>query len=170
MKYFQYQNVIAYTIDGTAINLTNIAERAKITARLNQHTRVMYDYVIADEQRPDTVALIAYGDVKYTWLILLMNNIFSLYDWPLTTREFTDFLISKYGSISASKSGTPTYYTAAGLRVDEITHGLLATAQQGEVLSPYEQEERDNEDKRRIRLVPSKFLSGIEQTLKTLYR
>jgi hypothetical protein len=170
MNYFQYQNLTDYTFGTTTVTLTNITERAKIAERLAQYTTVMYDYIIEDEQRPDTVAQLVYGDVRYTWLVLLINNIMTLYDWPLTTDEFTQYLIQKYGSLSAARSGTPTYYTTDGVRVDATTYGLLATSKRGEVLTPYEQEERDNEAKRRIRVVPVRFLSSIEQAIKTLYR
>lgn len=170
MKYFQYQDVVPYTFGNTVIDITDITERAKIVERLGQYTSVMYDYVIGEEQRPDAVALLVYGDVKYTWLVLLLNNIVSLYDWPLTNTEFTDYIISKYGSIDAAKAGMPIYYTTEGDRVDAVTYGTLPSARRGKVLTPYEQEEVDNDAKRRIRVVSSRFLSSIEQSLKTLYR
>lgn len=170
MNYFQYQDVISYAFGNTTINLTDITERAKIVERLGQYTSVMYDYDIQEEYRPDTVALEVYGDVKYTWLVLLINNIFSLYDWPLTASEFDAYIISKYGSLTAAKSGTPIYYTTEGDRVDAITYNTLPSARRGKQLSPYEQEEIDNEAKRRIRIVSTRFLPGIEQALKTLYR
>jgi hypothetical protein len=170
MNYFQYQDVVPYTFGDVTVDLTNITERAKIAERLGQYTSAMYDYVIEEEQRPDTVALLVYGDVKYTWLVLLLNNIVSLYDWPLSTTEFADYIVSKYGSISAAKAGTPIYYTTEGDRVDAVTYATLPSARRGTVRTPYEQEEVDNEAKRRIRVVSSRFLSSIEQTLKTLYR
>lgn len=170
MNYFQYQNRIDYTFDTTTVVLTDITERAKIAERLAQYTTAMYDYIIQDEQRPDTVAELVYGDVRYTWIVLLVNNIISLYDWPLTTKEFGEYLIQKYGSLAAARSGPRVYYTVNGDRVDATTYSLLSVSKRGETLTPYEQEERDNEAKRRIRIIPTRFLPSIEQAIKTLYR
>ena len=175
MNYFQYQDQLDYGFtDSTGktytLRLTDITERAKIAERLNQFTSVMYDYMIKEEQRPDLVAQIVYGDVRYTWLVLLINNIMTLYDWPLTNEEFVSYIISKYGSLNAAHTGTKTYYTAAGDRVDKLTYDSLPPAQQGESLTPYEQELQDNEAKRRIKVIPTRFLSSIEQSLKSLYR
>ena len=55
-------------------------------------------------------------------------------------------------------------------RVDATTYSLLSVSKRGETLTPYEQEERDNEAKRRIRIIPTRFLPSIEQAIKTLYR
>lgn len=171
MNYFKYQQRIDYTFGdpATRVSLTNITERAKIAERLGQYTSGMYDYVIQDGQRPDTVSQIVYGDVRYAWLILLVNNIFSLYDWPLTTDEFAEYITSKYGSIAAAKASTPIYYTIEGDRVDATTYNSLPEARRGQQLTPYDQEEQDNEDKRRIRVVLPRFLADIERTLKSLY-
>ena len=57
-----------------------------------------------------------------------------------------------------------------GDRVDATTYSLLSVSKRGETLTPYEQEERDNEAKRRIRIIPTRFLPSIEQAIKTLYR
>lgn len=169
MNYFQHLNTTPYTIDDVTFSITNFTERARIAERLRQHTTAIYDYVIADEQRPDTVAQIVYGDVRYTWIVLLMNNIMSLYDWPLTNVEFGEYIIDKYGSIEAAMEGDEHYFTTDGDEVDETTYGELGT-RQGAIMTPYEYEQRANEAKRRIKIISAKFLPQIEQSIKTLFR
>ena len=139
----------------------------------------MHDYEISEGDRPDTVAHKVYGDVKYTWVVLLLNNIMSLYDWPMTSGEFELYLIGKYGSVSLSQNqGTRTdaawsaakfYYTTEGDRVDATTYAGLG-ARQGTTNTPYTQEVEDNDAKRRIKVVPADTLAGLNTTLKTLYR
>ena len=139
----------------------------------------MHDYEISEGDRPDTVAQKVYGDVKYTWVVLLLNNIMSLYDWPMTNEEFELYLIGKYGSLSLSQNqGTRTdaawsaakfYYTTEGDRVDATTYAGLGT-RQGTTNTPYTQEVKDNDAKRRIKIVPSSTLAGLNSALKTLYR
>lgn len=171
MNYFRYLQNTPYTFSdiGVTVDLTDITQRAKIAARLRQFTTAMYDYIIPEDDRPDTVAVKLYGDAKYTWIVLLANNIMSLYDWPLTNEEMFDYLTSKYGSIDAARSGTRIYYTSQGDRVDAITYSQLPVAKRGTILTPYEQEIQDNEAKRRIRVVLPRFLGSIEQSVKTLY-
>ena len=183
MDYFQYQSVVPYmfTTGGvtTTMSIVNITQRAKIAERLRQHTTTMHDYVIGEGERPDTVAQKVYGDVKYTWVVLLMNNIMSLYDWPMTNSEFQLYLIGKYGSLTNSQNqGTRTdaawsaakfYYTTEGDRVDATTYAGLGV-RQGTTNTPYTQEVEDNDAKRRIKVVPPSTLAGLSNALKTLYR
>ena len=183
MDYFQYQSIVPYmfTTGGvtTPMSIVNITQRAKIAERLRQHTTTMHDYVIGEGERPDTVAQKVYGDVKYTWVVLLINNIMSLYDWPMTNTEFELYLIGKYGSLSDSQNqGTRTdaawsaakfYYTTEGDRVDATTYASLGT-RQGITNTPYTQEVADNDPRRTIKVVSKEFLPGILSTLKTLYK
>ena len=183
MNYFQYQSVVPYTFTTggvtTTMSIVNITQRAKIAERLRQHTTTMHDYVIKDGERPDTVALKLYGDVKYTWVVLLMNNIMTLYDWPMTNSEFELYIIGKYGSLSDSlNKGTRTpaawsaakfYYTTEGDRVDATTYAGLGT-RQGITNTPYTQEVEDNDTRRTIKVVSRRFLPGMLTTLKTLYK
>ena len=183
MDYFQYQSVVPYTFTTggvtTTMSIVNITQRAKIAERLRQHTTTMHDYVIGEGERPDTVATKLYGDAKYTWVVLLMNNIMSLYDWPMTNSEFELYLIGKYGSLTDSQNqGTRTdaawsaakfYYTTEGDRVDATTYAGLG-ARQGTTNTPYTQEVEDNDAKRRIKVVPPSTLAGLSNALKTLYR
>ena len=163
----------------TTMSIVNITQRAKIAERLRQHTTTMHDYVIGDHERPDTVAQKVYGDVKYTWVVLLMNNIVSLYDWPMTNSEFELYLIGKYGSLTNSQNqGTRTdaawsaakfYYTTEGDRVDATTYAGLGT-RQGITNTPYTQEVKDNDTRRTIKVVSRRFLPGMLTALKTLYK
>ena len=183
MDYFQYQSIVPYmfTTGGvtTTMSIVNITQRARIAERLRQHTTTMHDYVIGDHERPDTVAIKLYGDVRYTWVVLLMNNIVSLYDWPMTNSEFELYLIGKYGSLTNSQNqGTRTdaawsaakfYYTTEGDRVDATTYASLGT-RQGTTNTPYAQEVEDNDTRRTIKVVHKRFLPGILSALKTLYK
>ena len=183
MDYFQYQSVVPYTFTTggvtTTMSIVNITQRAKIAERLRQHTTTMHDYVIREGERPDTVALKLYGDVKYTWVVLLMNNIMTLYDWPMTNSEFELYIIGKYGSLSDSQNkGTRTdaawsaakfYYTTEGDRVDATTYAGLGT-RQGITNTPYTQEVEDNDTRRTIKVVSRQFLPGMLTALKTLYK
>jgi hypothetical protein len=170
MKYFQYQSVTSYRFDGSGVQIVDITQHAKIVERLSQYTSAIYEYEILEEERPDIVAYKLYGSVDYTWLVLVLNNIISLYDWPLNTTDFNAYIVSKYGSIAAAESGTPIYYTVEGDRVDAATYTALPTARKGNVLTPYEFEIQQNDAKRRIRVVRREFVPLIARTIQTLYK
>ena len=176
MEYFKYLPVTAYTyvdVNNTPydIAIRDITARAKIAARLRQTQVALYDYIVGDEQRPDTVSQILYKTPNYTWIVLLVANIFSLYDWPLSNREMAEYLITKYGSIQKAQTSTPGfYYTIEGDRVDATTYGLLSLNRRGPSLTPYEQEIQDNERKRRIKIVPPAFVPQLAADFRTLFR
>jgi hypothetical protein len=141
MNFFTYYNTTQYRFTANAapydLTLTNITERVKIAERIGQYTSALYDYVIGDGQRPDNVAVDVYKNAKYTWLILLVNNINSLYDWPLTSEEFAQYLISRYGSVErAMATSTDHYYyfTRAGAYVTRAEYLALNIIDRGESL------------------------------------
>lgn len=143
MNFFQYYTTTPYTfapandVSSYTMTLVDTTQRAKIAARIGDYTSVTYDYVIEGEQRPDNVALRVYGDVKYTWLILFLNNINSLYDWPLDTAEFSQYITARYGSLSRAQAVTTEhyyYFTRAGAYVTREEYVALPEYDRGEAL------------------------------------
>ena len=60
------------------------------------------NYVIEDGDRPDTVSFFAYDTPNLAWLVLLPNvKLDPYFEWPLSTREFEQHMIAKYGSLAA---------------------------------------------------------------------
>lgn len=111
MNFFRFYQHTPYTFlraDGTSysLSLTNFTQRAILQEQTQPYLSALYDYDVRDGERPDTVATNIYGDPKYTWLVLIVNNILSLYDWPLTNEEFELYLTSKYGSLATATAVT----------------------------------------------------------------
>ena len=174
MEYFKFLPRTTHTFPGNAgasydVLLSNITSRAVIAERLKQTQVSLYDYIIRDEQRPDTVSQILYNTPNYTWVILMVNNIFTLYDWPLTNEEFEAYIISKYGSASAAKAETNVYWTMNRVRVDSTTYNGLAASEKGAIVDSYEQESINNEAKRRIKVVPAASIPLIISEFRSLF-
>lgn len=181
MQFFKHfpQVPYAYQLDaGTfTLNITNLTAHVKIVERLQQHMRVFYDYIIGDGERPDTVAARLYGSPDYTWVVLVTNNILSLYDWPLSNEEFDRYVTDKYrGSAPdttaravalANAQSQVLYSTADGFRVDATTYALLPATDQGLTTTAYDDELRANEAKRRIKAIPAQFAAILMEELKT---
>lgn len=172
MNFFKYFPTTAYNFTTTqgqyALNITNITAHIQIVERLKQVITSYHDYIIQDGDRPDSVANAIYGSPDYTWIVLILNNIFTLYDWPLTTTEFNAYLIDKYGSLQVAQS-LPVYKTADGYIVDVVTYAALPAVQQATVQYAYDAETTKNETKRRIRVVPIEFVGPLVIELKRVF-
>lgn len=61
------------------------------------NTDIFTELLIAEGARPDLIAEKLYDDPTYDWVILLTNKVVNLYhDWPLSSKEFEDFVFQKY--------------------------------------------------------------------------
>jgi len=167
MQFFRYFPTVDYQIGANTVTMLNLTVHMKIQERIRQNITVFYDYIIQDGDRPDTVALKQYGSVDYTWIVLLMNNIFSLYDWPLNPSEFNNYIVDKYTTVANAQSQL-TYKTVDGVVVDSITYNLLPADQRGVPSTAYDEELSKNETKRRIQLVPRQFVISLAQDLKQI--
>ena len=107
-KYFQLFPKIQYNIQGSRYSnrqiATNIFFRIRFIREVLGNISSYYDYIIPDGDTPEILADKIYGDPEAHWVILLANDIIDpQYDWPLNTRDFDKFIISKYGSLSTAK-------------------------------------------------------------------
>lgn len=166
MDFFKNFPTISYAFGDDEIerSIVNISARLKIAERIRQSVAVLHDYVVQDSERPDIVALKVYGSSDYTWLVLLLNNMLSLYDWPLTSDEFDEYIRERYGSVNAAQYQT-VYLTHDGLRVDAATWAQLPSTGRS-TTNMYEVELQQNEDKRRIKIVPAEFAPILQREMK----
>ena len=134
-------------------------------------------YSVPESERPDITAFKVYGDVKYTWLIFLINNILDpLFDWPLNSREFGNYVKNKYGTLAAAKNtihhyeeivrtrteatGTTDPIPEATLEVDETTYDALDGLVR-KVIYCYDWEVSRNEAKRDIKLIDRRYVADM---------
>jgi len=84
------------------IEVKNLYRRAKIREDLFNNFTTFTEYTIIGDERPDYVAYKFYQDSSLDWLVLHANNIVNVRDeWPLTQRDFENFLLDKYGSVES---------------------------------------------------------------------
>ncbi len=149
------------------MKMTNTTVHVRLVDRLKKNITVLYDYAIQDGERPDTVSQNLYGTTEYTWVILMVNSIFSLFDWPLQTDEFNNYIIERYGSVTAAQNSY-IYLTVDDFRVDFSTWAALDANQRQDPMSNYDNELNQNEAKRRIKVVPEGFVTSLAQELKNI--
>ena len=180
-EFFQHYPQISYDVTGTKPAKFKTAINAMVRAKLKNivaNDVVQYfPYSIPEAERPDITSFKIYGDVKYTWVIFLVNNIHDpIYDWPLGSREFVTFIQSKYGSITFAKNNIHHYeqiirdrveatgiaeaIPQAKIEVDLTTYNALGSGEK-EVVYSYNYEVARNEAKRDIKLISADYVSSI---------
>ena len=151
--------------------------RSKIKSTVSDDIINYFPYTIPEAERPDVTAFKVYGNVKYTWLIFLINDIHDpIFDWPLNIREFGSYIKDKYGTLAAAKNTVHHYEQTvrereeatsttdpvlkATIEVDKTTYDNLAVGSR-KIISYYDWEVERNEDKREIKLIDPKYASDI---------
>ena len=180
-EFFQHYPQISYNISGTKPaklkTIINLMEKAKLKGMVKDDIVSYFPYSIMEGERPDHVSNKVYGNVKYTWLIFLINDITDpIYDWPLATREFGAYVKNKYGSLATAKNsihqyeqilrtrveatGTTEAISEARIIIDETTYDTLAVGARN-IKYCYDWEVDRNEAKRDIKLIDRNFVADI---------
>ena len=188
-NYFSSIPNVDYDINGTEPNqfrsVTNIMQRVRFKPSVLENITDYYPYYVREGERPDIVSFNTYGTVAYSYLILLINNIVDpLFDWPLPSRQFENYIIEQYGSVSAAQSTNKYYYqivraevarTGVSERVPEYKiivvqttyNSLDASVRSAQNVYDYEVEQNDN--KREIKLINPDFIQDIDYEVKTAF-
>lgn len=86
-----------------------------------------FTYSLQDGETPEILADKIYGDVEAHWLVMLANDVVDpQYDWLLNYRDFTNYIISKYGSVATAKTQVH-HYEKVRQTVDITTEKLTET-------------------------------------------
>ena len=180
-EYFQHYPQINYDITGIKPTKTktviNLMANAKLRSIIKNDIINYFSYSIPESERPDITSYKVYGDVKYTWLIFLINNIYDpIFDWPLNSREFGNYIKNKYGTLAAAKNtvhhyeqivrqrieatGTTEAIPLACLEVDVTTYDALDAADRN-IVYCYDWEIIRNDAKRDIKLIDRRYVAEI---------
>lgn len=82
----------------TAVDITS---RVKIAEYVSLYRNNFSDYVILDEERPDTLAYKLYEKADLHWIFFLANNMINPYEsWPRSTKELKSHIDEKYKGTS----------------------------------------------------------------------
>ena len=115
-------------------------------------------------------------------MILLLNNIVDpLFDWPLPSRQFENYIIEQYGSIATAQATNKYYYqivraevarTGTSERipeykiiVDQTTYNSLDSSVRS-AQNVYDYEVELNDNKRNINIINPDFIQDIDYEVK----
>ena len=188
-NYFRSIPSINYDIWGTEPrhyqSVTNIMKRVKFKPEVLEDISEYYPYIVKDGERPDIISYVQYDTVAFSYLILLINDIQDpIFDWPLSTQQFEQYILNKYGSVNSAMVTTKYYYqiiraevarTGTSERVpevkfivDETTYNALdQTLRKTQTM--YDWEDELNNDKKEIRLINPNFIHDIDYQVKQYF-
>ena len=185
-NYFRNIPKIKYDIFGTEPNtytdVTNITKRLRFKPKVIEDITEYYTYRVAEGERPDTISYRKYGTVGYAYLLMLINDIQDpLFDWPLSSQQFEQYILNKYGSVESAQTTTKYYYQTiraevekTGIRervpevkyiVDSTTYNSLAEGSRS-TQTEYEWEEELNDEKRNIKIINESFIQELDFEVK----
>ena len=187
--YFSYLPETQYKIDGLDSNnnqtVTDLTKRFRIAQLLNGREAVYYTYNVQDGDRPDIIARKMYGDERLDWIVMLTNEIHDLYyGFILSSNEFEEYIKKQYGSQGSAQNTVHHYeqiiqaqttlsdgtvIPERRVTVDETTYNSLTPSNRRSV-SVYDQEERNNEARRQIKILDPNFVNEVLIRARRLYQ
>ena len=85
------------TGSGFTNQIQDIMIRVKVRDWIKNNGALFSKLIVSEGDKPEMVSYKAYGNVKYTWVVLLFNQITNTYyGWPLSRRDFVAYINSKY--------------------------------------------------------------------------
>jgi len=170
MSIYTYFPKINYKIDEyDSLRAIDITSAIKIKDYLKSYRGILFTpYIVKNGDRPDIVSNKLYGNPNYDWIILIANDMYSVYDdWPINSFDLDTFIIEKYGSIASALSTVKYYYNSSLDIIDETTYTNLAlNARMSE--TQYEYELRVNSNKSKIKVVKRSLITAITSDLNTI--
>lgn len=180
--YFKYFPKVKYS-NRSAVNIT---QRTKILDDLANDPYIYLPYTVINDDRPENIAEFYYGSPNKVWLIYYANNIIDMYSqWPLSSSDFNNHLMKKYGELSGETGFSVIawtqnttiqeniiYYqskTTPNVRINTYTYDSYSIPEKSnwEPLRYYDYETILNDNKRNIYLIDNSFADRFETDLRT---
>lgn len=145
--------------DKVPVRIRHIVPRIKMVDMVQNNSGNYMPYRVTDGETLETVALNAYGDARWYWVIALYNNIFDPYeDWPLDNEQFEYYVEQKYG---ATENDIHHYEDDIGNQCSPDFTTLSTVTP----VTNREYEERLNTEKRLIKVPLPQYLPVLQKML-----
>jgi len=170
MSIFAYYPKIAYKIDDyNYLKAIDINVVSKVKDYISQYRSIGYTpYVVQDGESPDYISYKFYGNPGYDWIIMLTNNVHSIYDdWPRNSDTFKQYIIEKYGSLQNAMSTTKYYYDSNRNIIDVIEYTSLPSNSRS-LETVYEYELELNTNKSIIKILNKGTINSVESGLRSI--
>lgn len=125
-------------------------------------------HIVQNGETPSSLSYRVYGNSKYDYSIMLLNDIRNLYDeWPRGEKAFNEYIVQKYGSVASAKNTQAVYYRSDGKKLSR--EAWLQLLDGGKYFdSQYDYETKLNDEKAKIKLVDFNYIIAFEVELRQL--
>ena len=149
-------------------DVTNLLRRVGVRTKAKTNMVMFETYDVKEGETPEMIADKLYGDSTLHWVVLMVNNIVDRYhEWPMAGNQFLDYVNEKYSNPSAThhyeiaqSSGKTTVKIDIGT---DNTDYPTAT-----IITNYEYEEKEQDRRRKIRLLEPSFIDDFVAEFKDL--
>ena len=164
---FYFYPKIYYKINSfDYLRVTDISVYSRIKQLVTKYGHTsLRPYTVQDGESPDLVSNRFYGNPKYDYIILILNDIRNVYDeWPRNKMDLLDYIEEKYGSLSYAQSNYANNYTGDGLKVSkDMWYEMVDAGKSYETY--YDYEERLNREKGQIKVMSYNYAVKFEVEL-----
>ena len=113
------------------IDIKDYFHLLKVREDIYKEETVYEPYFVKNGARPEQVSYEVYGDERYYWVVLQVNDIVDYYnEWPMSNYELDEYIKGKYGyprlrgssplgDTGGERTLKVTYFCPAGLHVSE---------------------------------------------------
>lgn len=171
--FFEHFPKFLYKIDEkndgneSLVTLTDIFRRVTPRDKFIVHETFLEEYTIKSGERPEDIAYYLYGNAKYHWIILLINNIVDPYhDWYFTDEQIQALVDAKYGTGNSNATHHWAFYTSPLICTD-YDAALVASGDLFEV-THLEHERFENDNRQTIKVLQPRYLNDFVNEFKTL--
>lgn len=171
MSYFKHFDRVNYNGQETVNILNSVIARYKPI----KNSSLYYYYSLLDGEQAEDVCYKLYGDTRFWWILLTINNIVDPYhDWLMSARTLESFMESKYGD---DLDGIHHFENLTTGRVsdgyDSATYQALLDDNQAiphniQAIGNREYEVIDNETKRNIKVISDIYIQDIQDDFEAL--
>jgi len=168
--YFKEFPLYQYDFDskGQSVKLvTDLLRRVAVNAKVQANTLLFDKYDVKDGETPEIVADLYYGNSNYHWVVVLLNDITSWFDWPLDAVAYSKYLDDKYGD---NVDGVHHYEIAQTSGDTTIKLEVSSDTSGATVVTNREYEDRLQDEKRQIRLIDRTYLRLFVEEFKKIIK
>jgi len=149
--------------------ITDIFRRVAPRDQFIVNESFLDQYTIKSGERPEDIAYFLYGNAKYNWVILLVNNIVDPYnEWYYTEEQLQALVTQRYGTGNENATHHYAVYDTP-LICSDYDADLVASGDLFEV-THLEHERFENDSRQNINVLHPKYLNDFISEFKRLIR
>ena len=170
-QYFAQFPKVQFDIDKTQKykGVPDLTVTAKFRKEALDTVKQYQPYYIPDGERPDITSFKLYGDVRYVWVIMFVNNIQNIYsDWPRSSNRLDEMMTRIYGSPATAQATIHHYEDDRGNEIDRAKY--IQDTDRNRIITAFDFEVDENEQKREIILPQAAYLPTLLSDLSQIFQ